>query len=349
MARILIIKISSLGDIIHTLPALTEAVQHNPFLKFDWVVEEAFAEIPRWHPNVDRIIPIALRRWRKKPYDAWKTKEWQEFYTNLRIHQYDYIIDAQGLIKSAVLSYLARGKRYGLNWHSASEGLASLIYQHKINIASQQHAIKRVKQLFSQILNYSCHNLIDYGIDKTYFTKSLGNSADLEEYLVFLPNTTWPTKHWPEVYWQELAKLISKNSPMPILIPWGNTVEYARAQRIAASSKHIQVLPKLTLTEIAKLLTHANAVVTVDTGLGHLAAALDTPTVALYGPTNPVLTGIHGSRQIHVAAEFSCAPCLQTDCTYKGDTHVQPACFKTITPQRVWQELQTITGIDKFF
>lgn len=334
--KVLIIKTSSLGDVIHTLPALTDAGRAIASIRFDWVVEQAFAEVPGWHPLVNKVIPVALRRWRKQPLQAIKSGEWRNFRAELQKEQYDFIIDAQGLMKSAFLAYFARGIRCGLDWRSAWEAPASLIYQRKYAVAPEQHAVVRVRQLFAQALNYQLPPTVaDYGIPR----EKLAGDITEKNYIVLLHGTTWPTKHWPQAYWRQLAEQITADG-FYVKIPWGNTAEYDRAQRIAQNLPQAEVLPKLNLAKVAQVLAGAKACVAVDTGLGHLAAALQVPTLSLYGPTNAQLTGTMGAHQQHLSAEFPCAPCLQRECTYPGAHVVEPPCFAKLPASRVWEQLK---------
>ena len=334
--KVLIIKMSSLGDILHTLPALTDAGQMIPGIKFDWVVESAFAEIPAWHPLVHQVIPIAFRKMRKTPIKSLFSQEWREFRAQLKTDNYDLVIDAQGLLKSAWIASMARGPKAGLDKHSAWEPIASLFYQKKYSVNPDQHAVDRVRQLFAQVLKYSLPKTIpDYGISRAQFGTEKTNS------IIFLHATTWQTKLWPERYWQQLANLIA-TAGYQIQIPWGNVEERQRAERMAANCSAVQVLPKLNLTAISKIIATAQAVVAVDTGLGHVAAALGVPTISLYGPTDPKQTGTVGNNQVHLAAEFACAPCLQRVCTYKQPSEHQPACFTKLPPMMVWQRLQEL-------
>lgn len=335
--RVLIIKTSSMGDIIHTLPALTDAGNIYPNIEFDWIVEESFAEIPTWHPLVKKVIPVALRRWRKNIWQAIRSGEWRHFYQQLRAKKYDYVIDAQGLIKSGFLTFFTRGLKCGYDRHSAWEPLACLSYQRTASVNPDQHAVNRVRQLFAAILNYSLPQEIPhYGID----LNRLPSPTLTNNYVVFLHGTTWPTKHWPENYWAELLKHVN-NAGYQVLLLWGNTIEQERAHRLA-NNANAQVMPKLKLAEIATLIAHAKAVVAVDTGLGHLAAALHIPTLSLYGPTNAALTGTMGPNQIHLSAQFSCAPCLQKNCSYTKSAAVFPACFSTVSPDQAWTKLASI-------
>lgn len=338
MKNILIIKTSSLGDIIHTLPALSDAQKYYPDVSFDWVVEDAFQEVPAWHPAVKRIIPVALRRWRKHSWNAIKNGEIQTFIKALRQEKYDAIIDAQGLLKSAALTFLARGgERIGLSWRSAREAVASLFYQKRVVVPWGEHAITRTRVLFAKGLDYAVPDTVaDYGIDLSRLPAMQSENP----YYVFLHGTTWATKHWPEVYWIALAKNVAR-AGFGIKLLWGNEVEFARANRIKHAVPEAFVAPdKYTLSEVTAVLAGALGIVALDTGLGHLAAALGVPTVALFGPTDPKQSGTMGLHQTHLAANFKCAPCYNRNCTYSGEKKVEPACFATITPEIVFDHLR---------
>ncbi|KAA8997297.1 lipopolysaccharide heptosyltransferase RfaC [Affinibrenneria salicis] len=291
--RVLIVKTSSMGDVLHTLPALTDAMQALPGVRFDWVVEEGFAQIPSWHAGIDRVIPVALRRWRKSWFSASIRAERARFRLALRERRYDAIIDAQGLIKSALLvTRLARGEKHGLDWRSAREPVASLFYRHRHAVCRQQHAVERIRELFAKSLNYPRPTgRGDYAIAQ-HFPAQAGGAP----YLVFLHATTRADKHWPETHWRELIRLLQPTG-ITIKLPWGAEHERLRAERLAQGFAHVEVLPKLSLYQVAQVLAAAQAVVSVDTGLSHLTAALDRPNITLYGPTDPGLIGGYGNRQ----------------------------------------------------
>ncbi|WP_304640378.1 lipopolysaccharide heptosyltransferase I [Pseudomonas sp.] len=346
--RVLLVKTSSMGDIIHTLPALTDARRLVPEITFDWVVEEGFAEIPAWHPAVAEVIPVAIRRWRKHPFRAWRSGEWARFRQRLGQRDYDLVIDAQGLLKSALLTRYARARTVGLDADSAREPLASRFYDCGIKVPKGQHAVERVRQLMAEALGYECPTeLGDYGLSRSY----LAGEQPFEAYLLFLHGTTWASKHWPEAYWRELAeRMVAKG--FTILLPWGNDIERARAERIADGLPGVQVLPKTSLAGMAKILAGASACVAVDTGLGHLAAALDVPTVSLFGPTNPGYTGAYGRSQTHLASDWpGCVPCMNKKCTYEPTPddarrfdlrREQPLCFTRLNPARVESQLDAM-------
>ncbi len=328
--KVLIVKISSLGDVIHTLPALTDAARAIPGISFDWVVEEGFAEIPAWHPCVDRVIPVSIRRWRKNIIEMMRNREWSHFRQQLKAAKYDLVIDAQGLLKSAALTRGLGCPVYGLDKNSAREPLAARFYTYPLVAAKEQHAVERVRQLFAKALGYPLPN------DKGRFELQESLFANIRElrparpYLVFVHGTTWDDKHWPESYWRELAKKATAAGYI-VCLPWGNANERARAERIAEVDTRVLVLPKLSLLEVASVLSGATKVVAVDTGLGHLAAALEVPAVSLYGPTSPTLVGAYGERQKHLTLD---------DCPKNNTpTDVYPAIFAPMTPQIVWDAL----------
>ena len=324
--HVLVVKTSSMGDVIHTLPALTDAANALPGIRFDWVVEEGFADIPTWHPAVAQVIPVAIRRWRKTPLQAWKSGQLQEFRQRIGDWRYDAVIDAQGLLKSALLTKMAQGPRFGLDWHSAREPLASRFYTHPKMVPREQHAVERVRQLFAQSLGYplpKSHG--QFLLDKDQFPK--GQITDTP-YVMFIHGTTWPTKHWPENYWCELARKVNQ-AGLHVVLPWGNDQERARAERIAKSSQ-ATVLPKLSLTEVAGVICQAKAAVAVDTGLGHLTAALEIPALSLYGPTSPLKVGAYGANQKYLTLK---------QCPDGNFPPADPKIFTPMTPGVVWHEL----------
>lgn len=298
--KVLVVKTSSMGDVIHTLPALTDAQKAIPDIQFDWVVEENFAEIPRWHTAVNRVIPVAIRRWRKNLFSAQTWREWQQFHSELKAEKYDAVIDAQGLIKSAVLvTKLAQGVKYGYDKHSAREGLSSLFYDKTFDIPYQQHAVERIRTLFSMALGYErAQDIGDYGIASHFAKKSENSPA----YIVAIHATTREDKHWKESYWAELLQELSIRE-LEVRLPWGNEAEKSRAERLAKISPNVVVLPKMSLSALAEQLAGAKAVVSVDTGLSHLTAALDKPNVILYGATDPKLIGAYGKNQHYLKGQ----------------------------------------------
>ncbi|CNH89500.1 ADP-heptose--LPS heptosyltransferase [Yersinia thracica] len=299
--HVLIVKTSSMGDVLHTLPALTDAMNAIPGIRFDWVVEEGFSQIPSWHPAVDKVIPVAIRRWRKNWFGSDTRQERCDFKREVQQRSYDLVIDAQGLIKSAALiTRIAKGIKHGPDSKSAREPFASWFYNCRHQIDIKQHAVERIRQLFAKSLGYDKpESYGDYAIASRFLSHLPANAG---QYLVFLHATTRDSKHWPESHWLKLIELVAPTG-LKIKLPWGAEHEYQRALRLAEHFSHVEVLPKLSLQQVAEVLAGAKAVVSVDTGLSHLTAALDRPNITLFGPTDPGLIGGYGKNQIAVISE----------------------------------------------
>jgi len=350
--RVLIVKVSSLGDVIHTLPAVTDAQRARKDIQFDWVVEENFSEVPSWHPAVNNVIPVALRRWRRNIVKTYINQEFRDFKQELQGVHYDLVIDAQGLIKSGFISRLSKGLTIGLSNRTIREPLATLFYNKVYSVPWTEHAVERVRQLFSRALQYEYDaKQIDYGIDVNRIMEVSDADVKKRKQVVFLHGTTWKTKHWPVEYWRHLAH-ISTEAGYKVLLPWGNQEEERRAKSIAEGNERVEVLEKQTLSGIANYIHKSDGVIAVDTGLGHLAAALAKPTVSLYGPTDPGLSGTFGNNQLHLRSNLNCAPCVKKTCAYSGpgiteeyagqSFSVSPPCFATHSPVKVWQQFESL-------
>ena len=343
--RVLLVKMSSLGDVVHALPAVTDAAAHG--IEFDWVVEEAFADIPARHPAVASVIPIGWRRWRHALVA--NRGEIRDFVSRLRSRQYDLVLDAQGLIKSGVVAGLARGRgKAGLSPQAAREGAAALFYERRFRIPTGQHAVDRVRQLFASAFGYTLSNGVDFGISGA---RAEGGPGADDGACVLLHGTTWDSKHYPEAMWTALANQAAQ-AGLSVAVPWGDESERARARRIAAASG-ATVWERSSLAVLMDRLQRAALVIGVDSGLAHLAAALSVPTTVIYGSTDSVLTGARGLRVANLQAEFSCAPCLQRSCSYVGNDAqwrgeaVQPPCYSRVAPEDVWRAATEVMDADR--
>jgi len=331
--HVLVVKTSSMGDVIHTLPAIEDATKAIPGIKFDWLIEEGFQEIPAWHDSIDKVIPIALRRWRKSWLKAFFSGEIKLFLKKLREKKYDLIIDAQGLLKSAVPAKLARGTLIGFDKASAREGIAANYYDRDLTVDKSLHAIERVRRLFARSLGY------EYQDTLPSVKLNLNPAEEDKKGVLFLHGTTWPSKHWPDDSWLELGKLL-KEKGEAIYLPWATDQEKDRAEWLA-KELNVPVLPKLSLTEVAELMLKVKAVVGVDTGLTHLAALLDVRSIGVYGSTDVGLTGALGLNHKNLSANYECSPCMNKVCKVLDENNKQP-CFDSITPESILKNLEEL-------
>lgn len=287
--RILLVKTSSLGDVVHNLPVASDIQAALPGAEIDWVVEELFAAIPRLHSAVARVLPIAIRRWRFSFLSGRTRGEISAFLKGLRQTAYDVVIDTQGLMKSALIAYAARGVRYGPDFASACEPL-SFLYDRACSVPWTLHAVQRNRALAAQALGYVLHDGAKYGI-----AEQVASFAWLPagRYTVLVHATSARRKLWAEESWIELGRRLTLDGVRCVL-PWGNAKERTRSEHLASAIPQAIVPPALELGEVAGLMAGAAAVAGVDTGLTHLSGALGVPTAGIYCTTDPSATGLYG-------------------------------------------------------
>ena len=289
--HILLVKTSSLGDVIHNLPVVSDLRRGFPEARIDWCVEESFAEIPRLHPDVSEVIPVAIRRWRKA---LGKRATWQEiraFVRRIRQTPYDAVLDTQGLIKSALIARLAHGPRLGYDGKVAREAMAARFYDETFIIPPNAHAVERNRWLAAAAFDSPLGWPLDYGLTAPELALPW---LTANRHAVLLTATSRDDKLWDEAHWIELAQALSERGIAPVL-PSGKASERERAERIASAVPNALVAPPMNLRDLAALIGRAVLAVGVDTGLAHLAAALRVPTIALYITTDPALTGVYGT------------------------------------------------------
>ncbi len=295
MRTILFVKTSSLGDVVHNCPAVSDAARAAPGAAIDWIVEEPFAGIARMHRAVRRVIPVAMRRWRAA---LWQPSVWSEMRAwrrGLRAERYAAVVDTQSLLKSALIAALASGTRHGMDRASAREPLAARFYDVRHAVPRELHAVERNRRLSGASLGYSIETPIDYGLRAP--------AAEKSGHVVLLTMTSRADKLWPEARWIELARALRT----PAVLPWGSGAERARAERIA-SAVGGSVPERMSLEALARLFVNAQSVVGLDTGLTHLAAALGAPTVGIYCGSDPALTGIYGAPRARNVGAAGRAP-----------------------------------------
>lgn len=289
MRSILLVKTSSLGDVVHNLPVASDIRARFPGARIDWVVEEAFADIPRLHPGVRRVIPVAVRRWRRNLLAAATWGELREYRTAVRSERYDLVLDTQGLIKSALLARQVPGRRAGYAAEAAREPLAARFYDATYAIPKNLHAVERNRRLAAAALGYAPNLPLDYGIAAEPLAAAWLPAAP---YCVLLTASSRADKLWPEAGWLQLAAALNARG-LACVLPGGSAEERERAARLAGGMAQAVAAPPMGIAELARLLAGARLVVGVDTGLSHIAAALGRLTFCLFAGSHPELTGVH--------------------------------------------------------
>ncbi len=287
-----------MGDVVHALPVVHDILNAHPGAQIDWLVEEAYADIVRAHPGVSRVIPLALRRWRKSFWRAETRQAWRAFVQDLRRDSYEAVIDLQGLLKTAWVARLARGPLSGWNAKAARESAAALFYRHRYpgEPIRTVAAVQRYRRLAAAVLGYVPQGKPSYGL-RAEATSALKMQIGAP-YVVVLTATARPEKRWDEARWIEVVQALAATS-RTVVLAWGNPAERQAAQRLVARAdsavqSRLAIQPESwSLAQWMPILAGADAVVGVDTGLLFLAAAVGTPCVGIYVATSPVHVGIH--------------------------------------------------------
>ena len=344
--KILLVRLSSMGDVLHTLPALTDLQRARPDLRLHWLIEPAFAPIVLLHSGVARVIPFALRKHKKQ----WRglLGALRDLRRDLRAEGYDQILDTQGLYKSALLGRLGGAPLWGLDAASAREPGATRLYQRRFPVAWGQSAVSRNRQLFAQALNYPLPETPpDYGLQVA--AAHLRQDAPVQPWgeLVQQPfvlgfhGTSRENKEWQEDYWRALAARL-RPAGLRLLLPAGNAREAARAQRIATQADNVLALPTLTLLELAAVIVRADAYVGMDTGLSYLAGALGLAGVTLYGPTARGRFSVTENRQASLQSREPCSPCGKSRCPLPEAKNGLILCQQALLPEQVWTALSPL-------
>lgn len=290
--KILLVRLSSMGDLIHTLPALSDLRQYRPDIELDWLTEAAFADIARLHPSVRVVKTLRWRQWRKTPFQAAVRRELATLRRDLQAERYDWVLDAQGLLKSAAFARFAGAPVYGLDGSSAREPLAALFYARRFAVEKGRDAVWRNRQLLAQAFGYTPDDAADFGV----VLPETAAVADLSsDYAVALHASSRDSKLWPQNHWRDCLKRLHEHYGWTIYLPWGSETERTRAEQLAQDLPFVRVCPRMDLLQAAALLRGAQAVLGVDTGLLHLADAVGAPLVGIYTDSDPAKTGVQPS------------------------------------------------------
>ncbi|NYT64279.1 lipopolysaccharide heptosyltransferase I [Alcaligenaceae bacterium] len=303
--KILIVRTSSLGDLVHMLPAISDIARHVPGAQIDWIVEDSFAEIPTWHPAVHEVIPVAHRRWRKHWWAAETRAARTALRKNLDARQYDIVLDMQALMKSVWLVRQTHGERHGLDRRSAREPLASFFYDVKHTVNFWQPAVTRQRELAAAAFQYTYEGEPDFGLD------SITDGIEIQPYAVIMPSASRDDKLWPEADWQKVFGRLHDHG-LALKLLSGSPSETERARQLVQGNARAEVLPRMGLTDVAKVLAGARIMVGLDSGLTHLSAGLGRPTIGIYKASTPVRTPLEGPAYTASLGERGNAPSAET-------------------------------------
>jgi heptosyltransferase-1 len=284
--NILLVRVSSLGDVLHNLPMVADILRHHPDANIDWVVEESYVSLVRLNPHVRRVIPFALRRWRRGLFNPAIRAEIRGFFRTLREEPYDFVFDTQGLIKTGIIMGAARvkpgGRKVGLangTEGSGYEPLSRIFHSDSVKVERRAHAVARGREVAASALGYAIETKPDFGLPAPSEMSARPAWMPSEDYAVFFHGTARAAKKWDTANWIATGRALA---PMPVLLPWGSEDEKREAGQIAAGLPNARVLPKLSMMEAVELARDAALAVGVDTGLTHIAAAFVRPTVEIY-------------------------------------------------------------------
>jgi heptosyltransferase-1 len=286
--KILLVRVSSLGDVLHNLPVVADILRRHPGAKIDWVVEESYVSLVRLNPHVRKVIPFGLRRWRKNLGQPAVRAEVRAFFRDLRADEYDYVFDTQGLIKTGAIMAAARvsprGEKVGMangTEDSGYEGLSRIFHTRSVPVPLRTHAVARGRLVVAEALDYRLGTPIedppDFGLAPPGPVRPAWMPAG--DYAVFFHATARDAKKWAPANWIALGRALA---PLPVLLPWGSPREKEEADQLAAGLPNAQVLPRLSMMDAVELARRARLAVGVDTGLTHIAAAGGAPTVEIY-------------------------------------------------------------------
>lgn len=316
--NILIVKLSSLGDVVHTLPVVQDLHAAWPDARIDWVVERGFAPLVRRCAGVRRVIPCELRRWRKSPWSAATRAEWRAFRAELHAQAYDAVIDLQGLTKSALVARMARlvpgGRRFAManrTEGSSYEAPTRWVADVAIPLESRLHAVERGREVCARAFGYALCGAPHYG---------LAQDGGRDATVVLVHGSSRADKCWPDAHWLELGRRLLADGH-GLALPHGSAEEEERSRRLAqALGPRAEVWPRLALDELTGRMARCGGAIGVDSGLSHIAVALDLPHVQVYNFDTAWRTGPLGNAR-------------------------QRSVFATPTPavDAVWQAWQAVT------
>ena len=292
--RVLLVKLSSLGDVVHSLPAAMDLQTQRPEIQIDWVVEPAFAPLLELCPAVNRVIPCDLRKWRRQWWTVQTRQAWRSFQQDLQSKAYDAVIDLQGLSKSALISKLAKlspnGKRYAManrTEGSAYEAPTRWVADVALPCEWHSHALDRARHVCAQALGYALPNHLQTGL------QALPHPDVQARTVALVHGSSRADKAWPLAHWQTLAHTLQQQG-FALALPYANDAELQTAQAVASACPSAVIWPRCDLVELTQRLAACMGVVGVDSGVSHIAVALGLSHVQIYNFDTAWRTGPKG-------------------------------------------------------
>jgi lipopolysaccharide heptosyltransferase I len=332
--KILVIKPSSLGDIIHALPFLKSVKETFPESEIDWVISEPLMEILEHNPLINNLIPIDKDSWKKLKNLLLTISQIVSLKKNLQSKHYDIVVDLQGLLRSGLITFFARSDSK-MGFADAREG-SSLFYNRRVSASSAMHAVDRCLEVARAMGAQTDRIEFPLNIDKPQKEIAKNLTGNIDEYIVIVPSARWESKRWPAA---NFASLISEIPLYSVIVgsSGDNVIAEEIIGRAPMTDKTINLCGKTSLSELVALIAGAKAVVSNDSGPMHIAAALDKPTVAIFGPTDPNKTGPYGwkenSKLKVISAQVPCSPCREKECD-------DMQCMQSIEVKQVYEALR---------
>ncbi len=343
--RVLIVKTSAMGDILHALPVLSYLHSVKPGIEIDWVVEEAFAGLLSENPLISHLHIVRFKTWKKRPFSPGTTREILGVRRALEERSYDLVFDIQGNIKSGVITWLTRCRsRLGFTRDKTQERFNLFFTNRHIPMREKDHHITDQYLRIVGVPFGRDFSSVELATDvpvpdleeqwAEHFIRSL--SADL--LFLFHMGTTWQTKYWSRDGWVAFGRLLAENYPgCGILLTWGNEQERVEALAVASEIGKAAVVPeRMSLPRLAAVLKKIDLVVGGDTGVVHLAAAVGTPTVSYYRSSDGKRSGPRGLQHRIVQADMDCACCFKTRCDRDED------CRRSISPETLLKAARSV-------
>ncbi len=320
--KILIVKPSSLGDIVHSLAFLHVIKENFPSIQVHWVVAKGFEDLLIEHPLVEKVIIVDKDKWKRIKNLSHTVKEFSSLKTLLKKEKYDITIDLQGLLRSGLITWFSNSP-IKVGFREGRE-FSPFFYNTVVSASIEQHAVLRYLEIARAL---GCKiNSVKFPLPEDKEPHWL---RDYNDYIVVIPNARWQSKNWPIPYFVELVKRLDSHF---LIVGSKGDKEVAKKIEEYSEGKATSVAGMTSLRELIAVFKKGTFVITPDTGTMHLAVASGKRVVAIFGPTSHLRTGPFGEGHLVIRSDLSCSPCFKKNC-------VEHFCMREITPERVYNSI----------